>query len=48
LSEQKLATALDSYGNSLDSTSLLFLREALQADQECASLRDAQTDTSAT
>lgn len=38
----KLQGALDAYGDILDPTTLRFLREAHQADAECAALRRAQ------
>ena len=41
-SSDRMQRALDDYGDRLDSTSLRFLREAHQADQECAALRAVQ------
>ena len=38
----KMQSALDDYGAGLDDTTLRFLREAHQADAECAALRNAQ------
>jgi hypothetical protein len=38
----KMQSALDAYGARLDDTTLRFLREAHQADAECAALRNAQ------
>ena len=39
---EKLQGALDAYGAALDPTILRFLREAHQADAECAALRSMQ------
>ncbi|MBT8077867.1 MAG: aminopeptidase N, partial [Gammaproteobacteria bacterium] len=41
-SSDRMQQALDDFGERLDSTSLRFLREAQQADQECAALRPMQ------
>jgi hypothetical protein len=42
-SSEKMQNALDEYAGRLNSTSLRFLREAHQADEECLELRALQS-----